>query len=93
MLDEVHDGRNQAVHRLLMNADDEHRDVERDLDRIAMIRTLVLAVLAKRVHYTGPILGWDGHDRFGSPKWWVPTADTPAARRRYVCSRSVGQVT
>jgi hypothetical protein len=87
LLDEVREGRNEVVHRLRMSGDSEDWNVERIADRIAMIRTLVLAVLAKRVQYGGPIVGWDGHDRFGSPKWWVPAADTAAARRRYVCSR------
>lgn len=81
-------GRHQAVHRLLMNAveDDERRDFDRDIDRIVMIRTLLIAALAARTGYTGPLLGWDRH-REARPSWWKATGDESEARRRYHCSR------
>ena len=80
-------GRHQAVHRMLMNADDdERRDFHRDIDRIVMVRTLLIAALAARTGYTGPLLGWDRH-REARPSWWKATADEREARRRYHCSR------
>lgn len=82
-------GRHQAVHRMLMNAaeDDERRDFHRDIDRIIMVRTLLIVALAARSGYQGPILGWDRH-REARLSWWKATADPLEARRRYHCARS-----
>jgi len=87
LLDEL-PGRHQSAHRLLMNPNEERRIFQRDIERIAKVRTLLLAVLAKRCGYAGPISGWVPGDFFGIPDWWpVDARLTEVARTKYICSR------
>ena len=87
---EIH-GRHPAVHRMLMTADDDQRDFNKDIDRIIMVRTLLIAALAARAGYKGALLGWDRH-REARLSWWNVIADDQEAKRRYHCSRQASPV-
>lgn len=81
-------GRNLVVHAAKMSAEKD-RDHQRDIGRIAQLRTLVTALVARAVGYEGAITGWrktTSHvesDRAGwlphDPGWWAPTASAVEA--------------
>jgi hypothetical protein len=76
--------RNPSVHGFVMFKD-EMPDANELLKRIAIIQTLLVALLAKYVGYSGPIVGWQLDDaRWPTvPDWW-PKEDAPEAHRRFV---------
>ena len=84
---EVSRRRHRSAHRLLMNDTEEDRDVSRDLDRITIVRTLLVAAVAHEAGYSGPLNGW-AWMRFGQPRWWPVTEDAAVARRWYACLRA-----
>lgn len=59
--------RNPVAHKLLMTPDDD-RDVDRDLDRVSLIQTVLVAALALHVGYDGPIAGGQNGDE--DRDWW-----------------------
>jgi hypothetical protein len=66
------------------------RDVLRDWNRVKMIRTLLVALYAKRIGYSGPINGWEA-DKMGNPRpasWW-PHSETEEVKRGYLVHRSL----
>jgi hypothetical protein len=74
--------RDVVVHQGIMVGDDY--DGEREQRRIAMVRTMLVALIAKTVDYQGAINGWEV-GRLGRPvephPWWiVGDADREAAR-------------
>lgn len=80
------EGRNDIVHQGLMAP--EGYDEGRELRRIAMIRTLLVALVSKAVRYDGAINGWDV-GKFGYPlvpsEWWqVREDDRQLACRTYI---------
>lgn len=81
------DGRNIAAHRYLMNESEDGRDLERDVDRTTILRTLLLAAVAREAGYRGPIHGWAGM-RFGQPRWWQVIEEVAVAQRWYACLRA-----
>jgi hypothetical protein len=63
--------RNAAAHGLVMYKG-EPPDVQELADRLALVQTLLVALLAKLVGYTGPIEGWKwGGDTLTRPTWWT----------------------
>lgn len=80
------DGRHLVAHRYLMNESEDDRDLERDVDRVTILRTLLVAAVARAAGYGGPIHGWAGC-RFGRPAWWHVTEDEAVAQRWYACLR------
>jgi hypothetical protein len=81
-LDEV-GRRNVVAHRYLM-AVESTADWQELADRVAIVQTLLVAVLAKRVGFEGPIVGWEwAHGRLKIPDWW-PWKRLDEARRHYL---------
>lgn len=79
MTDELGNGRGGIVHRAVM-FDESQPEVDAYLNRIAVVRTMLVALLSKIVGYRGPIQGWQrtpGHPFEPAPSsWWSP--DTQA---------------
>lgn len=67
------EGRDIVAHTALMSIADD-RDYERDLERIALVRTMLVALVARSVGYQGPIVGWtrDSNRRYepADSTWW-----------------------
>ena len=81
-------GRNLAAHSALMTTT-EDRDYEQDLRRIALVRTMIVALLARVVGYQGPIIGWtrdqNGQFEVAPSDWWQFQEDDRAeADRVYI---------
>lgn len=78
--------RDVVVHQGLMAPDGY--DADRDLRRIAMIRTLLVALIAKTVNYAGAINGWEvGPEGYAKEPdgWWnVRDEDRRVAQRTFV---------
>lgn len=56
------------------------RNVMRDMDRIALVRTISIAIICRLANYKGEILGWE-RDRVGRyqsamPGWWIVDPST-----------------
>lgn len=79
------EARNVVVHQGVMA---EEYDVEREVRRIAMVRTLLVALVARSVGYSGAINGWElgagGYPIEPSPWWTVDEADREAANAVYL---------
>lgn len=84
-------GRDVVVHQGLMAP--EGYDVERDLRRIRLVRTMLVALIARKVGYGGAINGWErGH--MGYPlepqEWWtIDEAFRLRATRRFLIEQIV----
>ncbi|NUP12091.1 MAG: hypothetical protein HOW73_39095 [Polyangiaceae bacterium] len=75
--------RNAVAHRYVM-AKESTADVQALADRLAIVQTLLVALVAKYVGYDGPIVGWEWiHGRRRVPSWW-DWKRSPEARRRYL---------
>lgn len=85
------EGRDVIVHQGFMAPDGY--DVERDLQRVAMVRTMLVALVAKAVDYGGAINGWAlGHSGYPlEPQaWWsVREDDRQLAQRTFVAEGAV----
>ena len=84
VLDEVK-RRNIAAHEFVMTRKRD-RDVDEDYSRIAMIRSLLGAVVARSAGYDGPLLGWS-RDEWGYRSdlaWWPPAPSAVPAARYHV---------
>lgn len=82
---ELH-GRNVIVHQGLMAP--AGYDVERDLRRIGLVRTMLVALVAKASGYGGAINGWEtgplGYRLEPPQDWWsVSNEDRALARRTF----------
>ena len=70
-------GRHKAVHAATMfKGAPAEIDVERQAHRLALLRSMLVALVAKVVGYSGPIVGWERNEtrRWGPPPptWWPP---------------------
>jgi hypothetical protein len=78
---ELEEGRGRIVHTASM-FDQRQEDVDAYLSRIAVVRTMLVALVAKVVGYQGAILGWTKEDGRpydeADPAWW--TVDDEAKR-------------
>jgi hypothetical protein len=79
-------GRDLVVHRGLMAPDGY--DVDRDLRRVAIVRTMLVALVALVCGYRGAILGWE-HDYFGTAfapeHWWkIDPEERERAQQKYL---------
>jgi hypothetical protein len=75
--------RNKSAHRYVM-AKESEADVQQLADRLAIVQTLLVALIAKRVSFRGPIIGWEWvRGRHKIPTWW-PWEPLPEARRRWL---------
>jgi hypothetical protein len=75
--------RNASAHRYVM-APESTADAEELADRLATVQTLLVALIAEHVGFTGPILGWEWiRGRHKIPSWW-PWERSAQARRRYL---------
>jgi hypothetical protein len=76
--------RNWVAHDFVMFRDDKAEPDDLAM-RIAIVQTLLVALVAKHIGYRGPILGWE-QDKSRSemiPAWW-PHEDDVEAHRRYL---------
>jgi hypothetical protein len=82
--------RNWVAHDFVMFRD-EDPDPNELAKRIAIVQTLLVALVAKHVDYRGPILGWElsPSRAAGVPSWWAHE-DSPEAHRRYFATVSLG---
>lgn len=67
--------RNIPAHHGTMNRPGADYAVERDVERVHVLRTLVVALVARACGYDGPIVGWDRskHEAWKpTPPWWPP---------------------
>jgi hypothetical protein len=86
------DGRNFIVHQGLMSP--EGYDVDRDLGRVSLVRTMLVALLARAAGYRGAINGW-AVGRRGLPveppgAWWpIDDADRAAARVLFLAEEAL----
>lgn len=79
-------GRDVVVHQGLMAP--EGYETDRDLRRVALVRTMLVALVARAVGYAGSINGWEIGD-MGYPieqqDWWVVSEeDRLRAHRRFI---------
>jgi hypothetical protein len=73
--------RNRVAHSFLMSAE-ANRDWRGDLIRIDMVRTMLVAMIAKYIGYNGPIVGWEKDDLGWAtiPSWWGHASEAEAER-------------
>jgi hypothetical protein len=87
--------RNVVVHQGCMAPDGY--DVDRELRRIAMIRTMLVALIAKSVGYAGAINGWEvghlGYLREPETWWTVHEDDRRLAQRTFVAEAVEDELT
>jgi hypothetical protein len=85
-LPEELEGRNTVLHQGMMAP--EGYDVPRDLTRVALVRTMLVALLAKTVGYGGAINGWEvggmGYPVEPDAWWKVDEEQKRLAQRVYV---------
>ncbi|MDB4945840.1 MAG: uncharacterized protein JWP97_5374 [Labilithrix sp.] len=76
------DGRNVVAHTLSMT-DGEPYDIERDVRRVRMIRSLLAALVLRHLGYEGALAGWDLDER-GDRKLaeWFPVSEGATAEAR-----------
>jgi hypothetical protein len=89
--------RGSVAHRFTMaKRGARRRNVDVDVRRVAVLRTIVTALLALHVGYDGPILGWeqDPHGWPKLPKWWPPTSEPTRTEANiwYICGVYPGDV-
>jgi hypothetical protein len=84
-------GRDEVVHQGLMAP--EGYDGDRDLRRVSMVRTLLVALISKAVGYGGAINGWDigkaGYPLVPTGWWSVEEADRRLANLTYLAEDGV----
>lgn len=91
VLDEL-DKRNIPAHHFSMNKPDVDYDVDRDVERIDILRSLLVALIARASGYDGAISGWVTGKAGGwkpQPNWWPqpPEGATEEARQAFLCER------
>lgn len=85
-------GRDTVVHQGLMAPNGY--EVERDLRRVALVRTMLIALIAKAADYCGAIRGWDvgsqGHPIEAPSGWWsVSENDRQLAAKTHIAEETV----
>lgn len=74
--------RNIPAHHGTMNRPNVAYDIERDIERVDVLRTLLVALVARACGYDGPIAGWERKTP-GQwkpvPEWWPSTSPATAA--------------
>lgn len=64
-------GRHTAAHEYIMEKESQI-EPEVVATRVAIVQTLLMAVIAKYVGFEGPIVGWEWvHGRHKVPDWWT----------------------
>jgi hypothetical protein len=86
------DYRNLAAHDYRMNGPDVDYDVDRDVGRVDILRSLLVALVARASEYDGAISGWVTSDAAGwkpQPDWWPAPSSSAieAARASFLCER------
>jgi hypothetical protein len=79
------EGRNGVAHTLSMTGGQPY-DIERDVRRVRIVRTLLAATVVRHVGYRGALAGWDLDEQgWRKPIDWFPASDiaTTEARRIY----------
>jgi hypothetical protein len=75
--------RNASAHRYVM-AKESTADAQDLADRLAIVQTLLVALVAKHVGFRGPIIGWGWiRGRHQIPDWW-PWEKLPEAKQRFL---------
>lgn len=82
--------RNYPAHGFLMNKSVD-LEIDRDVRRLELIQTLIVALVAVYVGYTGPIHGYNVADDGGRlpPDWWPVRLYDDDVQVQYVCERRV----
>lgn len=79
-------GRDIVVHQGLMAP--EGYDADKDLRRVALVRTMLVALIARSVGYGGAINGWEigarGYPMEQQDWWQVSNDDRVLAQRRFI---------
>jgi len=91
VLDEL-EKRNIAAHHGTMNKPDVDYDVDRDVERVNILRSLLVALVARACGYDGAIAGWVIGSAAGwkpQPDWWSasPPSTADDARTAFSCVR------
>jgi len=93
IVDEISDGRGAMIHQATM-FDEPQDSADQYVRRVAIMRTALVALLARIVGYDGPITGWTAQQRRefepAGKDWWPAggVVASPAARRDYLCDVS-----
>ncbi len=77
--------RDDPAHHYFMNRRLDHDDLDKDVRRLEMIQTLLVALTAVHVGYTRPIRGYDVTPSGGrsAPTWWPVNAPSLAGPIQY----------
>ena len=70
-------GRKKLVHQALLFGEGQE-DVDAYVEAVALVRALLVGLLATAVGYEGPIVGWEKKNRRDydtAPSSWRPTSD------------------
>jgi hypothetical protein len=84
VLDEL-DKRNIPAHYATMNPPGEDYDIDRDVERVDVLRSLLVALIARACRYDGAISGWVTTDAVKwkpQPGWWPPPSAETLAKAR-----------
>lgn len=85
MVQELEDGRGRIVHTAIMY-EERQEQLDAYTRPIALVRTMLVALLARVVGYTGAILGWDSDPhrsvQLADSAWWQVDSRTRLRARR-----------
>jgi hypothetical protein len=86
------DKRNIPAHNFNMNKPGVDYDVDRDVERIDILRSLFVALMGRACGYDGAIAGWvtgNASKWKPQPDWWPPPPETALAEAReaFLCDR------
>ncbi len=92
VLDEL-EKRNIPAHHLRMNKPGVDYDIDRDVERVDILRSLYVALVARACGYDGAIAGWvrsKAAEWKPQPDWWPPPPESviEESRRDFLCERS-----
>lgn len=81
--------RNYPAHGFMMNSDGSY-EVDRDVHRLEMIQTLMMALVARHVGYRGPLKGYDVREDGGRhpPPWWPEHAHHEVGDEQFLAERT-----
>lgn len=90
------DKRNIPAHHAAMNMPGVDYDVDRDVERVDILRSLLVALVARACGYDGAIAGWVTTKAAAwkpQPGWWPapPAVTTEEARTVFSCERGPGR--
>lgn len=80
--------RNYPAHNFLMNSGLDH-EIDRDVRRLEMMQTLIVALVSTHVGYGGPVKGYDveSDGSRACPSWWPTTKSAEDAAVHFVAVR------